>query len=292
MSFLKHVQDCNTHDLSNFVRFVIEGRRVGWVRKALAQRLKAHGRVFDVTRDAVLLSASLRTPQSRTRAVADVVDRLADEGVVPAPRGELYRVNQSWGEPTLMLLDRAVVPTFGVRAYGVHLNGYVGAGADLHLWIGRRSPDKSVAPGKLDNMVAGGQPADLSLRQNLIKECAEEADLPEALARQAIPVGAITYCMESPAGIKPDTLFLYDLALPEDFRPHNTDGEMADFMLWPAAKVVEAVRTTEAFKFNVNLTVIDFAIRHGLIDPDSEPDYQEILAGLRGRPRERAASPA
>ncbi len=284
MSFLRHVEVCNTHDLSGYRPFLIGGQRVGWVRPAFAQRLKAFPKVFHVTDSGVAVSDSLRTPETRTRAVSDVVARLAEEGVVPRLREELYRVNIGWGAPSLMLLDRAVVPTFGVRAYGVHLNGVVGSGSDMKMWIGRRSPDKAVAPGKLDNMVAGGQPAHLSLRENLIKECAEEADIPRALAESAHPVGAITYCMENAAGIKPDTLFCYDLMLPDSFTPCNTDGELAEFMLWPVEKVLEAVRTGESFKFNCNLVIIDFALRHGLIDPDREQDYQEIVLGLRGRP--------
>ena len=40
------------------------------------------------------------------------------------------------------------------------------------------------------------------------------------------------------------------------------------------------MRDTDAFKLNCNLTIIDFLVRHGFITPE-EPDYLEILAGLR-----------
>jgi hypothetical protein len=55
-------------------------------------------------------------------------------------------------------------------------------------------------------------------------------------------------------------------------------------------RVLETVRETELFKFNVNLTIIDFAVRHGFIDPDSEPNYQEIVLGLRDRVEPKAAN--
>ncbi len=42
------------------------------------------------------------------------------------------------------------------------------------------------------------------------------------------------------------------------------------------------VRDSESFKFNVALVTIDFALRHGVLDPDSEPDYQAIVEGMRG----------
>ena len=81
-------------------------------------------------------------------------------------------------------------------------------------------------------------------------------------------------------GLKPDVQFCYDLELPADFTPHNTDGEIAEFMLWPMAKVAAIVRDTKEFKFNCNLVIIDFLVRHGLIAPE-HPDYLEIVAGLR-----------
>ncbi|GEO81997.1 DUF4743 domain-containing protein [Pararhodospirillum oryzae] len=281
MGYLSHVRACNTHDLTGFVGFFVEDQRVGWVRPALARRLGAFGRVFEGGADGLALAPTLQTPEARTRAVADVIARLAEDGVLPAPRGELYRVGQGWSAPTLMLLDRAVVPTFGVRAYGVHLNGVVGVGGETKMWVGRRSPDKAVAPGKLDNLVAGGQPAGLTLRENLLKECAEEADLPAGLALQAVAAGALTYCMETPAGLRVDTLFIYDLELPASFTPRNTDGEIDEFMLWPLGRVLQTVRDTDLFKFNVSLVLIDYALRHGLIDPDAEPDYMALVAGMR-----------
>jgi hypothetical protein len=79
--------------------------------------------------------------------------------------------------------------------------------------------------------------------------------------------------------VRDDALFIYDLELPSDFAPRNTDGEIAEFALIEAAEVLERVRTTNAFKFNVNLALIDFGLRHGLIGPD-DPEYLELLAGL------------
>ena len=74
-------------------------------------------------------------------------------------------------------------------------------------------------------------------------------------------------------------LFVYDLELPADFTPKNSDGEIVDFELMPAEAVVERVRTTDDFKFNVNLVILDFAMRHGLIAVD-DPEYLDVATGL------------
>jgi 8-oxo-dGTP pyrophosphatase MutT (NUDIX family) len=167
-----------------------------------------------------------------------------------------------------------------VRAYGVHLNGWHREGKALDLWVGRRAPDKKVAPDKLDNLVAGGIGHEHGLKATLVKEAAEEASLPAEIVAKAVPVGAISYRMETEQGLRDDVLFLYDLDVPADFKPVNTDGEIVGFRRLPAAEVVERVRTTDDFKFNVNLVIIDFALRHGLVTPD-EPDYLDLVTGLR-----------
>src|SRR3546814_18833319 len=96
---------------------------------------------------------------------------------------------------------------------------------------------------------------------------------------RAVPVGALTYAMEQETGLKPDTLFTYDLELDEDFRPRITDGEVAAFELWPVEEVARTMRATDDFKFNVNPVNIDFLPLHGLIPPE-RPDYLALVAGL------------
>jgi hypothetical protein len=75
-------------------------------------------------------------------------------------------------------------------------------------------------------------------------------------------------------------MYCYDLEVPEDFQPVNTDGEVAGFELQPVEQVMATVRETDEFKLNCNLVIIDFLIRHGLIGPE-EPDYLDLIQGLR-----------
>jgi 8-oxo-dGTP pyrophosphatase MutT (NUDIX family) len=131
----------------------------------------------------------------------------------------------------------------------------------------------------LDNLCAGAVPFGLGARETLIKEAHEEASIPAAIAGTALPVGAIRYCCEGDGGLRPDVLFAYDLELPADFVPRPGDGEIAEYMLWPIAEVAERVRDTFDFKFNCNLVIVDFLIRHGLIAAD-EPDFLALVEGL------------
>lgn len=279
MSFLDRIRECNTRDMSRFRPFIVAGHQVGWIKRPFLDELRAFPKLFDIREEAVVLSPALKSPPERTEAVDEALRALAERGAIKGWRDEAYPVILGWGAEPLMLIERAAAPHFGIRAYGVHMNGYVLDGDSISMWIARRAYDKPTYPGALDNMVAGGQPDGKSLLENLVKECREEADIPEALAREARPVGAISYCQETPEGLKPDVLFIYELEVPRDFTPRNTDGEIDHFMLWPIDKVAEVVSESAAFKFNCNLVIIDFLVRRGFIAPE-HPDYLEIVNGL------------
>jgi hypothetical protein len=53
-----------------------------------------------------------------------------------------------------------------------------------------------------------------------------------------------------------------------------------EFMLWPVQRVAELVASTTEFKINCNLVIIDFMVRHGLLDP-AQPGYLQLVQGLR-----------
>ena len=128
--------------------------------------------------------------------------------------------------------------------------------------------------------MAGGQPIGIGLHDNLIKECAEEASIPRTLAEQAKAVSYITYLNQSGPQLKPDVMTCFDLELPEDFTPRANDGEVHSFELWPAQRVFETVRDTTEFKYNCNLVLIDFFVRHGLLSAD-DPQFMAVVSGLK-----------
>jgi Domain of unknown function (DUF4743) len=278
MSLLRHIQLCNQYAADRFLPFWHGADRLGLIRKNNAEALRRFPRQFAVTSDGVRFLAE-GSFDALSKIVDDVTEQLVADGLVAKWRNECFTVAASWGAPPHFNLDRGAVPFFGVRAYGVHLNGFVREGKALKLWVGRRSPKKAVAPDKLDNLVAGGIGWPHGLVETLIKESAEEASLPEALASKSVPVGAVSYRMEVKHGLRDDVLFCYDLDCPRDFTPKNTDGELVAFDLRDAGAALDLARNGDDFKFNVNLVLIDFGLRHGLIDA-SDPDYLALTTGI------------
>jgi hypothetical protein len=279
MSYLDRVRAIQQFDAAAYRPFMAAGRGVGLIHRDFIPHLHDFGEVLKMSDDAVVLNPALEDHASRTAAMAELLAELRDRDLVPGWRNEPYAVCERWGDAPLFQMERAAVPLFGTLGYGVHVNGFVRDGDTLKMWVGKRSLTKPTGPGKLDQIVAGGLPAGIGVMDNLIKECGEEADIPEDLARRAHPVSATTYCTERAEGLRRDVLFNYDLELPADFTPRNTDGEIEDFFLWSIDQVMDTVRETDDFKFNCGVIVIDFLIRRGFIGPDHS-DYVEIQRGL------------
>jgi hypothetical protein len=278
MSFRHHIVSCNNYDPARVVPLFAGRDRVGLLRHDNAAALRRFPDVFAVADDRVNLVAR-GDVAAVSRAVDAVVDALVAEKRVPKWRNETFDVAPRWGAPAVFRLDRGAVPFFGTRAYGVHLNGYLWESGSLHLWVGRRAPDKRVAPDKLDNIVAGGIGNGHGLQETLLKEGVEEASIPRNLTSDALPAGVVSYRMESELGVRDDVLFVFDLEMPADFVPKNQDGEIAHFELMPASAVLDRVRTSDDFKFNVNLVILDFALRHGILRPDDQ-EYLDVATGL------------
>ena len=279
MAFRDHIRLCNNYDPAHAVPLVADGERLGRVRRDNAEALRRFGEVFVVEEDRVRLVASGGITEV-SRLVERVVEALCADYRIPRWRDETFDVAPRWGMLPRFRVDRGAVPFFGTRAYGVHLNGYCRKKGETFLWVGRRAPDKTVAPNKLDNIVAGGIGNGHGIADTLIKEGGEEAAIPPRLMAGAIPVGIVSYLMETRLGVRDDVLFAYDLELPAEFAPHNRDGEIVHFELMPIGAVLDRIRTTDDFKFNVNLIILDFAVRHGFLGPD-DPDYLAIVTGLR-----------
>jgi hypothetical protein len=275
MSLLRHIRRCNDWRAERHLPLLAAGLRVGWVRRDNAEHLRRFPALFRVEGERVLLVAEGDADRI-TRALDDALEPLAEEGILPKWRNEEFPVMARWGAPPLFRIDRGAVPFLGIRAYGVHVNGWRGD----QLWVGRRAPDKKIAPNQLDNLVAGGIGAGHGLLETLYKEAAEEADLPRAVVAAAVPVGAISYKLDWGVGTRDDVLFLFDLEVPERVTPRNTDGEIVAFALRDAREVIDQVRRSDEFKFNVNLVLIDFALRRGLVGAD-DPEYLDLVTGLR-----------
>ena len=141
MSFLDRIREINRHDPAAFAPFAVDGRRLGAVRNDRIDSLLSATAAIVRSGDGSLTFAdglAAGGPGSvaaRNEAMAGAVARLSEAGAIARLRGELYPAARRFGETAAFVVDRAAVPFFGLRAWGVHLNGYTRRGGALHTGV-------------------------------------------------------------------------------------------------------------------------------------------------------------
>jgi hypothetical protein len=259
--------------LNSFLAWEVDNEVVGYIPADFSKQLKSFPRVFTFPPCGSKVNFTDKVNQSnlheRTAALDAVNVKLRDLGVITGWRAELLPVQASYSSPQpSVLIERAASAFYGIKAYGIHVNGFVRSpltGKVSHIWVGKRAATKSTFPGMLDHVVAGALPFGINIKENVIKECAEEASLSEEIARTALPVGACSYNhVDSTGHLKRDAMFCFDLELPEGVHPVPMDGEVESFQLRDVRWVLDKILGNdplEVYKPNCILVVIDFFIR-------------------------------
>ncbi len=278
--YLEKIAACNRYTEADKVPWKLDGRRVGQVRKAYVDFLTGTG-IFVQKEGCLTLHEEIKGFEARTKALEAVAKAALEAGITNRFMNEPYAVRERPFDEPLALADRSISSLLGLISFGQHLNGIVRTKEGLKMWIGKRSRTKGFYAGKLDHLVAGGLPYGVDLRENLRKECYEEAGIVSEVADRAVCVGLVSYRYDYRLGSNEDILYCYDLELPEDFVPHCTDGEVEAFYLMEIEEVARIVRDRDDFKLNCNLVIIDFLVRHGYLEAGEE-GYFEVVSGLIG----------
>jgi isopentenyldiphosphate isomerase len=275
-----------------------DGVNFGLMVPAIAEKFQRTDPAWVLDADARIITLNAEpNVAARSAAVAKSLGLARDKGVFSVLskwRNELYAVYGPDGEEVLRF-ERAATGLLGFVSYGVHMTAYLRTpgpnGPEIKLWVPRRSPTKGTYPNMLDQSVAGGLTAGERHWTCLVRECMEEASLPEEIAKKSIMVGAITYFYISGEGsggedglFQPECEYVYDLDLTEhpDVKLLPNDDEVAEFHLMGIKEVKEALANGE-FKPNCGIIILDFMIRHGILTVDEEKNYTEILSRLHRR---------
>jgi 8-oxo-dGTP pyrophosphatase MutT (NUDIX family) len=259
--------------------FYVKEHAVGWLRPSFADQLRRWPHVFDVSSAFVTLKVTPETPAARTVAMAEVTRDLARDGVIRGWRDEMVSVAPHYAMPELFRVERAATRPFGIMAYGAHLNGFARVGGLVHVWIARRSPDKAVDPDRLDNLVGGRIAAGMSVDETLRKEAWEEAGIAPGFLGGLNCLGAVRVEYSVPEGLHREILFVHDLWLPEDFRPANQDGEVAEIKRMRVEDVLQSILAGE-FTLDAGAVMVDGLLRLGAVLPE-DSQYLDLVRLLK-----------
>ncbi|KAI1209068.1 NUDIX hydrolase domain-like protein [Annulohypoxylon truncatum] len=265
------------------------------LKELLATPEKVRGPVLVDEAKRTVRAFELPTAEERTKLVAGLMAYWREHGTFDILRGwrdELWPVFGSDDE-VLYSVERSGTGLLGLMRYGVHMTAYVKdptASYGMKILVAQRAANKSTYPNMLDNSVAGGLMTGEDPFECIIREADEEANIPEELMRERAKFKGMVryiYITDERAGgeagqIYPEMQWVYDIEIPTDFTATPKDGEVAGFWLWTVDEVREKLAQGR-FKPNCALILVDFFIRHNIITPENEPDYDQIVRRLHRR---------
>lgn len=203
------------------------------------------------------LTIGAAKPRALSISLAKLADRMKQGGFIQGWRHEEFAWVDQDGHAYFQL-ERSAFRTFGFRSMATHVNGYTKSG---HLWLGRRSENKSTDPGQLDNLAAGGIAADETPWVCTRRELWEEAGVPAQISDQIAPVGRIHMRRPIPnRGFHDEQLYIYDLELLDSFVPTNHDGEVSGFIEIPISEAAARILADE-FTSDAAFVTADFILR-------------------------------
>lgn len=197
-------------------------------------------------------------PFEISASLTGLAERLRQAGFIPGWRNEQF----AWVDHdhhAYFQLERAAFRMLGLRSMAIHVNGFTKPGT---IWLGRRSDNKSTDPGLLDNLAAGGIAADETPWVCAKRELWEEAGVPLTLAEQMDPAGRVHMSRPiSNLGFHDEQVYVYDLALPDQFVPTNHDGEVSGFIEISLSEAAARILADE-FTVDAGFVMADFILRN------------------------------
>ena len=271
-------------------RFLIRGYEgiFGHLLETTAQAVQwdEHWEVDHARRTVKLLGADL---EERSQNLHETLAAERERGtfeVLKMWTGEIFPVYGP-GKELVLSIERIAAPLFGILTYGVQLLAYQDNPEGLSVWVARRASWKRTFPNLLDSTVGGSLPTGESPFECLLREAEEEASFPPDLIKNhAIACGTITYVSITderskgePGLLCPEVQFCYEMKVPNEVIPAPGDNEAQEIILLNIKQLKAALANGEFTPAN-GCVVLDFFIRHGILNFENEPDYITIASRL------------
>jgi isopentenyldiphosphate isomerase len=236
--------------------------------------------------------------ERRTAVLDKVTNQLLTLGVISQKHSDMYPVSPlthqvDYGNhQQLALVNRSTAPYLGIDSVGVHLHCYVckeieGSSTVHGVWLAKRAPTKSHHPNFWDPTVAGGQPVNLSLYENIIKEAYEEAGVPSDWLCHPLftdhTEDPLTITTAKPDGscLKRSIYYSFDLQVSQDWSPTAVDGEVSEFKLYSIPELEEELMYGDSIRPAMRSVLLDFMIRHGLWKESYNGEVEELRKAMR-----------
>ena len=277
----RRLEQALTSPSEPLVRFAVDGQTAGWLSRSRVDHLAQFPRLFINDASGLRFAPALDSVDARTGAMTEVAEALASAGQLSAWRNERYAVRPGFAAPPWFFLERACARWFGVQTWAVHVNGIAGDAGSRQLWFARRSPQKSIDPGRFDTLVGGGIAEREQVAEAMQREAWEEAGIVPAISRAAVWAGHVQVRHGAPDGLQRESICVFDLTLPPNFVPDNQDGEAVEHRALAhddAAALIAATQGNDMTTLDACIVTLDYLLRQRNFAVDE--DTRATLAAL------------
>lgn len=295
MNFSDVVRPYKSADLTGFVRVFVADQAVGWTKKDFAALLHDFDDTWQLRDNCLHLNPALTDYDSRTAAIDKTFMDLSAKGHIPtlpdysALGGiDWFPIYRGQDIDRLAIVKRFYAPYLGIHFKTVMVHGFY----NDRYWAAKRGKIVEGAPGMMDIMVAGAVRHDQTLEEAVLDEGHAEAGVaPECLAKIR-PVQELELFYHTDSGfLMNETFYIYEYDTKGEFVPHtNLPLEVEGFQEYSFQDIMIAVQHGGIFKGQINLVLVDFLMRHGLLTSD-HADYAEAhqLLYTHFNPQEQSA---
>lgn len=221
-----------------FIPWFCGATPLGFLSAERAQLLATHLAPCRVQAHRMDWDAAGWTTAARSAALQGALHELRAQGHLNGWRNEEFALCAEGSDVPLLQAERAGFYFLGMRSDAVHVNGF---SAEAAMWVARRSASKTVDPGLLDNLCAGGVAAGERLLPCVRRELHEEAGIRLQAEHQLCFTGTVVVGRVRDGGWHVERLHVYNLLLQPHERPVNRDGEVQEFRLMGAQELAHLV---------------------------------------------------
>lgn len=222
---------------------------------------------------------------SELEQVIDIWRRGGHYSCLADGAGVRVETRDLFGTKTNFEIDSGAAEIFGIMTFSLGVVGFQRIGEDRRAWIvyvGKRSSVAVHSPAKLQNLVNVDLPAGCTGRESLAEKTYEAISLQPEHFKNLRSCGIICHSKSTPSGILRRCVHVYELDLTDSpgFTPQVASPVVEKIEKVPVKLALDQI-LGGLFDPTHALVILDFAVRHGILTPDNEENYYEVVRGLR-----------
>ena len=261
---INSLRQLNTYNLESFFAVNFKKTKIGWINsknKKLLEGLFSLKSRQTLNMNEIILKEPIWYEKIKSFLKIKCNEKcpvFQNQSIKPK---KIFNQNEKVCVNQIIKVPRSLLFFFGFPAYGVHCNGWSKEKKQLFFYLSKRSSKLKKYPGLYDNLIGGGQPENLSFKENLYKEGFEEVGVQKSFFRNSKLESIINYCHVKDNLLHSSIIATYDVKVSKGFKFSNNENEVEKiekFELNETLKLLEEKK----LKPNCIIPISDFLIRN------------------------------